>query len=205
MVKRVTSREVAVFAGVSPTAVSYLLNKLPGLRRSKQTHRWIFGAARLLSYLAHAVVQWKLWEGTGAHGLLMRYKPDQAFPYRLLPPLFEGNHPFAFLINFHLLVNLVPPEINSSVISDINTKQPVGDVILSGTQIHPPLTMVHPPAYGLGRGAADLLICIIKGETPIRDPHLLSETHLIDRTLHGAKRHPDVNYLPSPAVSRKDG
>jgi len=44
----------------------------------------------------------------------------------------------------------------------------------------PPLTSVHLPAYGLGWGAADLLIRLIAGEE-IRDRHVVLETDLVMR------------------------
>ena len=44
----------------------------------------------------------------------------------------------------------------------------------------PPLTSVHLPAYGLGWGAADLLIRLIAGEE-VRDPHVVLETELVMR------------------------
>ncbi len=46
--------------------------------------------------------------------------------------------------------------------------------------VAPPLTAVHLPAYGLGWGAADLLIRLIVGEE-IRDPHVVLETELVVR------------------------
>jgi DNA-binding LacI/PurR family transcriptional regulator len=51
--------------------------------------------------------------------------------------------------------------------------------------VDPPLTSVHLPAYGLGWGAADLLIRLIAGEE-IRDPHIVLETELVARESCGA-------------------
>jgi LacI family transcriptional regulator len=51
--------------------------------------------------------------------------------------------------------------------------------------VAPPLTTVHLPAYGLGWGAADLLIRLIAGEE-IRDPHVVLETELVVRESCGS-------------------
>jgi DNA-binding LacI/PurR family transcriptional regulator len=51
--------------------------------------------------------------------------------------------------------------------------------------VAPPLTSIHLPAYGLGWGAADLLIRLIAGEE-IRDPHVVLETELVARESCGA-------------------
>ena len=51
--------------------------------------------------------------------------------------------------------------------------------------IEPPLTTVRLPAFGLGWGAADLLIRLINKEV-IRQPAVLLETELIVRKSCGA-------------------
>src|SRR5512136_4247 len=58
------------------------------------------------------------------------------------------------------------------------------DIPLAGF-VAPPLTSVHLPAYGLGWGAADLLIRLIAGEE-IRDPHVVLETELVVRESCGS-------------------
>jgi LacI family transcriptional regulator len=67
-----------------------------------------------------------------------------------------------------------------------------GDVALAGFDdvplselIDPPLTTVRLPAYGLGWGAADMLIRLINHDV-IREPHVLLETELIVRKSSGA-------------------
>jgi LacI family transcriptional regulator len=51
--------------------------------------------------------------------------------------------------------------------------------------IDPPLTTVRLPAFGLGWGAAELLIRLIMAEEPIRNPKVLLDTDLIVRTSCG--------------------
>lgn len=66
------------------------------------------------------------------------------------------------------------------------------DIPLAGF-VEPPLTTIHLPANGLGRGAAEMLIRIINGEKPIRDPHMLLETQLIVRKSSGAHQETIAN------------
>ena len=51
--------------------------------------------------------------------------------------------------------------------------------------IDPPLTSVRLPAFGLGWGAAELLIRLIMAEEPVRNPQVLLETELIIRASCG--------------------
>ncbi len=53
--------------------------------------------------------------------------------------------------------------------------------------VDPPLTTIRLPAYGLGWGAADLLIRAINREN-IKQPDVLLESELIVRQSCGAKR-----------------
>jgi DNA-binding LacI/PurR family transcriptional regulator len=52
--------------------------------------------------------------------------------------------------------------------------------------VYPPLTTVRLPAYGLGWGAADMLLRIIDGNEPIQNPGVILETELIIRESCGA-------------------
>ncbi len=52
--------------------------------------------------------------------------------------------------------------------------------------IEPPLTTVRLPAFGLGWGAAELLIRLIAAEDPVQNPYVLLETELVMRTSCGA-------------------
>ena len=47
--------------------------------------------------------------------------------------------------------------------------------------IDPPLTSVRLPAFGLGWGAAELLIRLIMADEPVRNPHVLLDTDLVIR------------------------
>lgn len=52
--------------------------------------------------------------------------------------------------------------------------------------IDPPLTTVRLPATSLGWGAAELLIRLIAGDEPIRNPNVILETELVVRASCGA-------------------
>jgi DNA-binding LacI/PurR family transcriptional regulator len=59
--------------------------------------------------------------------------------------------------------------------------------------IDPPLTTIHLPAFGLGWGAADLLIRLILAEEPVRNPQVVLDTELIVRSSCGC-RPPSVDH-----------
>jgi LacI family transcriptional regulator len=51
--------------------------------------------------------------------------------------------------------------------------------------VDPPLTTIRLPAFGLGWGAAELLIRLIIAEEPIQNPQVLLESELIVRASCG--------------------
>lgn len=55
--------------------------------------------------------------------------------------------------------------------------------------VDPPLTTIRLPATGEGWGAAELLIRLIEGEDPIRNPQVILDTELIVRESCGAHPH----------------
>jgi LacI family transcriptional regulator len=59
------------------------------------------------------------------------------------------------------------------------------DDVTAARFITPALTTVHVPTFGLGWGAAELLVRIIDGEQP-KDRHVLLDTELIIRESCGA-------------------
>lgn len=52
--------------------------------------------------------------------------------------------------------------------------------------VDPPLTTIRLPAHGLGWGAAEMLVRLIAGDEPIRNPQVLLETELVIRESCGA-------------------
>jgi DNA-binding LacI/PurR family transcriptional regulator len=56
--------------------------------------------------------------------------------------------------------------------------------------VDPPLTTIRLPAFGLGWGAAELLIRLIMAEEPVRNPQVLLETELIVRASCGCRTVP---------------
>ena len=53
--------------------------------------------------------------------------------------------------------------------------------------LDPPLTTVRLPAYGLGWGAAELLVRLISAEEEVRNPEVILETELVVRESCGAR------------------
>jgi DNA-binding LacI/PurR family transcriptional regulator len=56
--------------------------------------------------------------------------------------------------------------------------------------VDPPLTTIRLPAFGLGWGAAELLIRLIMAEEPVRNPNVLLDTDLIVRASCGCPSAP---------------
>ncbi len=69
------------------------------------------------------------------------------------------------------------------------------DIPLAGF-VDPPLTTIHLPAFGLGWGAAELLIRLISDDD-VHNPQIILETELVVRgscgaNLSGRERRPDI-------------
>jgi DNA-binding LacI/PurR family transcriptional regulator len=65
------------------------------------------------------------------------------------------------------------------------------DDIPMAVYTEPPLTTIRLPAYGIGWGAADLLIRLINNEE-VRETSVLLDTELVSRESCGASRPPDI-------------
>jgi DNA-binding LacI/PurR family transcriptional regulator len=88
--KRVTSKDVAVKAGVSRTTVSLVLNNVGGIQISAETRQRVTDAARELGYVPDATAQALVSRRAKAIGLVMTRSPNHIASDTFLPQIMSG-------------------------------------------------------------------------------------------------------------------
>jgi len=88
--KRVTSQDVADFAGVSRTTVSFVLNDVKGLNISPETRHKVRVAAESLNYVPDATAQALASRRAKAIGLVMTRSPHHIATDAFLPQIIGG-------------------------------------------------------------------------------------------------------------------
>lgn len=88
--KRVTSQDVADFAGVSRTTVSLVLNDVEGIHISPETRQKVRDAADQLGYIPNATAQALATRRARAIGLVMTRSPHHIASDTFLPQILGG-------------------------------------------------------------------------------------------------------------------
>jgi DNA-binding LacI/PurR family transcriptional regulator len=132
MAKRSTAQDVADFAGVSRTTVSFVLNNVPGVRISEETRQRVVDAARQLEYHPDATARRMVTGRTNIIGFVVRQSPDQAFADYFLPQVLSGLSRAASAQNFHILIEPIPPEDQTGAYTRLIRERHVDGIVLSG-------------------------------------------------------------------------
>ncbi|HTP10520.1 MAG TPA: LacI family DNA-binding transcriptional regulator [Anaerolineae bacterium] len=131
MQKRHTAQDVAEFAGVSRTTVSFVLNNVAGMRISEETRQRVLDAARELNYHPDATARRMVKGRTSIIGFVLRQTPDQAFADHFLPQVLHGLSRAATAQGYHILIEPAPPDDSNSYLRLIRERH-VDGIVLSG-------------------------------------------------------------------------
>jgi LacI family transcriptional regulator, galactose operon repressor len=132
MEKRSTARDVAKLAGVSRTTVSFVLNKVDGIRISPETRQRVLDVARQLNYHPDATARRMVTGRTKVIGFVLRQSPDQAFADHFLPQVLAGLSHAASAQGYHLMIEPIPPDAASGAYTRLIRERHVDGIILSG-------------------------------------------------------------------------
>lgn len=133
--RRSTAKDVAELAGVSRTTVSFVLNKVPGMRISDKTHRRVLDAARRLNYHPDATARRMASGKTRLIGFVLRQSPEQVFADHFLPQVMRGLSQAASKQDYHILFETIPPEDESGAYARLIRERHVDGLILSGPRL----------------------------------------------------------------------
>ncbi len=129
--KRSTSLDVAKFAGVSRTTVSFVLNDVPSVSISAATRKRVLDAAKKLNYSPNVAGK-KLVSGKSyTIGLVLCQSPEQIFTDAFLPQVILGVEQAAMQQGFHVLLKPVDPN-DTGGYARLITENHVDGILLSG-------------------------------------------------------------------------
>lgn len=136
MVKqRITSKDVAKLAKVSPTTVSFVLNNVAGIRISQETRQRVKRAARRLNYHPDATARRMVTGKTHVLGFVLRQSADQSLADFFLPQVLGGLAHGAAEHGYHILFELVSPEDHTGAYTRLIREHHVDGIILSGPRL----------------------------------------------------------------------
>ena len=131
MKKRTTAQDVADLAGVSRTTVSFVLNRVPGMRIGDDTRQRVLDAAHELDYHPDATARRMVKGRTSIIGFVLRQTPDQVFADWFLPKVLHGLSQAASAQGYHILIEPAPPDDSNSYLRLIRERH-VDGIVLSG-------------------------------------------------------------------------
>ncbi len=132
MSKRATAAEVAELAGVSRTTVSFVLNKVPGMRISEETRQRVLEATRQLDYHPDATGRRMATGQTRVIGFVLLQNPTQIFADHFLPQVISGMSQATSAQGYHILIEPIPPEDTTGAYVKLIHERHVDGIALSG-------------------------------------------------------------------------
>jgi LacI family transcriptional regulator len=141
--KRVTSRQVARYAGVSQTTVSLVLNNAPHANISQTTRERVLQAAQELGYTPDAAAR-SLARGRSSNiGLVLIQPHAQIFIDEYVPALLTGLNRLAHQHDYRILVKIVDDASNPDALTQlISGKEVAGLITQVGKLSQPSLDML---------------------------------------------------------------
>jgi DNA-binding LacI/PurR family transcriptional regulator len=130
--RRVTSRDVAEFAGVSRTTVSFVLNNVPNVQIPDETRRRVWEAARQLGYYPHASARSLARQRSGNIGLLLCRRADRVFGDVFLTEVLIGIHEVLHARDYHILLEAVEDITAPDAYIGLVRSRHVDGLIISG-------------------------------------------------------------------------
>ncbi len=131
--KRVTSQDVADFAGVSRTTVSLVLNKVEHAQISAETRQRVLQAVRALDYHPDASARRLVRGRSQVIGFVERHSPFQNFADAFMAEVLRGLYDAARKGHYHVLFEPATgqPE-NGSEFMQLIRERNVDGIVLSG-------------------------------------------------------------------------
>ncbi len=130
MRRRVTSADVARYAGVSRTTVSFVLNDRPDTNITDETRQRVLAAARELGYVVHGAARALAAGSSQTIGLVLRQSPEQVAADALLAETLWGIGGEAHRAGYRVLVEPLSPGAGSY--AGLVRSQRVDGLIVSG-------------------------------------------------------------------------
>jgi LacI family transcriptional regulator len=128
--KRVTSQDVADFAGVSRTTVSLVLNDVEGINISPETRQKVRDAAEKLGYIPNATAQALATRRARAIGLVMTRSPHHIASDTFLPQILAGLLDVVKQHKLRLLIESVEAEHQDRVYLELARAKHIDGMIL---------------------------------------------------------------------------
>jgi len=128
--KRVTSQDVADFAGVSRTTVSLVLNNVKGTHISPETRKKVRDAAEKLGYIPNATAQALATRRAKAIGLVMTRSPHHIASDTFLPQILGGLLDIVKKHKLRLLIESVEAEHQDRVYLELARAKHIDGMIL---------------------------------------------------------------------------
>jgi DNA-binding LacI/PurR family transcriptional regulator len=135
MAKRATAKEVADRAGVSRTTVSFVLNKVAGMRISDETRQAVLQAAQDLDYHPDATARRMVSGRTKMLGFVLNQNLDQALADQFLPQVLTGFSQAAAAQGYKVLFEPIPPESADTTYAQLVRERHVDGFALSGPRL----------------------------------------------------------------------
>lgn len=130
--RRVTSREVALRAGVSRTTVSLVLNNVPGTKIPEQTRQRVLQAARELGYTPHGAARALVTRKNYLLGFVLCQSTEQVFADAFLPEVLRGVTEVAKPEGYRILVEALENVDQPGAYVQLVREQRIDGLILSG-------------------------------------------------------------------------
>ena len=128
--RKVTSKDVAERAGVSPTTVSFVLNNKPNANISEETRQRVRQAARELAYVPDMAAR-ALARGRSSNIALVTSKPhQQLFIDEFMPQILTGLNQVMSTQGFRVIVEQIEDNARADIYTDLIRGKEVAGLIL---------------------------------------------------------------------------
>jgi DNA-binding LacI/PurR family transcriptional regulator len=133
--RRVTSEDVAKYAGVSRTTVSLVLNSVQNIKISAATRQKVFDAASELGYVPNAMAQALVSRRTQAIGLVFTRQPHHIASDPFLPQVLDGILEVVRANNLRLLIDIIEPEHQEQAYHELVLAKRIDGIVFSGPRV----------------------------------------------------------------------
>lgn len=132
--KRVTSKDVAVAAGVSRTTVSMVLNNVKGVQISEETRQLVLKTATELGYVPNAAAQALAFQRSQTVGLVMARQSHHLIADAFLNMLLDGMLTSVHKHGMRLLLEIVEPKHQQEAYLHLTRAKHIDGLMLAGVR-----------------------------------------------------------------------